>query len=229
MDALLGGVQSPRPSSPFKKHLTWNEDPPSVRFYRTQDPPSSPLSLPFPDVEAAGILPEGIIPEGIIPEGIIPEGIIPEGIIPEGIIPAGIITVGNQYPEPNPRVVPHADAGAATGTFTSAGGTFAGGTFAGGTAAFVPPAFYDSMVGTLHPGNNPVEPSAVSPSPSPAPAAHVPYWASLPTPDSIRQDRERALNRPNTPALDWQRRQADLVDAAAQLRPSRDGFLIPLA
>jgi hypothetical protein len=51
----------------------------------------------------------------------------------------------------------------------------------------------------------------------------------LPTPEQIRQDRERALNRVDTPAQDWQRRQTGLMEAAAQLRPSRDGFLVPLA
>jgi hypothetical protein len=56
----------------------------------------------------------------------------------------------------------------------------------------------------------------------------VPYYAHLPTPEGIRQDRERFLSRPDTPLLDHQRRQAGLAEAAAQLRPPRDGMMIPI-
>lgn len=82
---------------------------------------------------------------------------------------------------------------------------------------------YDSVLGAIVDN----APSLTTTTPL-TPPPHVPYWAHLPTPEQIRMDREQALNRVDTPAQDWQRRKIALQEAAAMLRPSRDGFFVPL-
>jgi hypothetical protein len=82
---------------------------------------------------------------------------------------------------------------------------------------------YDSVLGAIVDN----APSFTTTTPL-TPPPHVPYWAHLPTPEQIRMDREQALNRMDTPAQDWQRRKIALQEAAAMLRPSRDGFFVPL-
>jgi hypothetical protein len=83
--------------------------------------------------------------------------------------------------------------------------------------------YYDSVMGSI------AKPKSLDAAPAAPATPHVPYWAHLPTPESIRLEREWAANRPDTPALDRARRQVGLMEAAAELRAPRDGFLVPLA
>ncbi len=55
-----------------------------------------------------------------------------------------------------------------------------------------------------------------------------PYWAGLPTPEALREERERFTHRPDMPALDRQRREVGLREAAASLKPPRDGYMVPV-
>ena len=56
-----------------------------------------------------------------------------------------------------------------------------------------------------------------------------PYWGTLPNPEALREERERFMQRPDMPALDRQRREMGLREAAASLRPPRDGYMVPIA
>jgi hypothetical protein len=61
-----------------------------------------------------------------------------------------------------------------------------------------------------------------------APTVRVPFWAGLPNPVAMVDERQRFWARPETPEVATRRRQTLLREAAAELRLPRDGSMIPV-
>jgi hypothetical protein len=59
-------------------------------------------------------------------------------------------------------------------------------------------------------------------------AARLPFWAGLPNPVTMYDERQRMWARPETPEITTRRRQTMLREAAAELRLPRDGSMIPV-
>jgi hypothetical protein len=56
----------------------------------------------------------------------------------------------------------------------------------------------------------------------------LPFWAGLPNPVAMVDERQRYWARPETPEVATRRRQTLLREAAAELRLPRDGSMIPI-
>jgi hypothetical protein len=59
-------------------------------------------------------------------------------------------------------------------------------------------------------------------------AARLPFWAGLPNPVTMYDERQRMWARPETPEITTRRRQTMLREAAAELRLPRDGSMVPV-
>jgi hypothetical protein len=60
------------------------------------------------------------------------------------------------------------------------------------------------------------------------PPAKLPFWAGLPNPVLMAEERQRFWAKPETPEVLTRRRQTQLLEAAAQLRLPRDGSMTPV-
>jgi hypothetical protein len=90
--------------------------------------------------------------------------------------------------------------------------------------AAVPPAVNESQANAVAGAA-----AAVTEAAADVAAARVPFWANLPNPNVMAEERQRFWARPDTPALDWKRRETGLREAAAGLKPMRDGSMVPIA